>query len=453
MYTLQLFTPYSLIAISCAGLFSFAVGWIVWASGCGLSRLRLAVLTFAVILPFVLFILAVATLSINVPFWDDYDAILGYLVRTPSERMGHLFAFHNEHRIAFARLVVEAIYRLTGTFDFRVMIYAGNALFLLYVALLLRRLTWHAVVPSWWVVPVAWSLLSILMYENMLWALTSVTSNAVLLFAWLSLLSLERGGRAGWFAASLAFGVLSTFTSGAGLFIWFCMAGMIAKRWYFEGVRLSPAKLALLVVVAGVAVAGYLHGFHGQGEGALGKALTHPLNVFTYAALFCGASMHFPALAFPCGIGVMVVAFLLLFWVGRIRDNVTFFFLGFLLCSVFSAALFRCGDLPTQALSFRYRVIAVSILVCCGLLVYEQVVQPFKRDTRRLCAVMAAFCIFGNLSAFLLAYPQLVARRDRQLEGIKNWPSDCSGLVYPDTKRASEVLENSVKSGVYRPVK
>ena len=454
MYTIHFLTSYSLVAIAFACLCAVVVGWALWASGGGSARVRPAVLTSACIVPFALFVFAVVTLSVNVPYWDDYDAILSYLAQPFPQRMSHLFAFHNEHRIVFVRVVMEAVYGLCGTFDFRAMIYVGNALFLLFVGLVLHRLKRNAVEPRWWCIAVAWSLLSILMFENMFWALTSVQNNAVLLFAWLALLCLERGRRhVGWFFAALTFAVLCTYTSGSGMFIWPCMAGLFAKTGFYDGERPSPLKLVVLGLVAVAAVAYYLHGFQGQGQGALEKAFAHPFRVFTYAALFCGASMNFPSLAFPLGMCVFVFAGFLLFSLKRVRDNVTLFFLCFLLLSAMSAALFRCGDTLTQALSFRYRVIAVSIIVCCGMLAYEQWAKPFSRYARPVCAAVTAFCIFMNLSAYLLSYPQLVARRDRHLAGLHAWPADCSGLVYPDTARASAVLQKSVESGAYRPAK
>ena len=44
-------------------------------------------------------------LTVNVPYWDDYSALLQYLVKWPKR----LFDFHNEHRIVFTRLVANAI--------------------------------------------------------------------------------------------------------------------------------------------------------------------------------------------------------------------------------------------------------------------------------------------------------------------------------------------------------
>ncbi len=450
MYTVDLLTPYGLLAAFGAALAGALAGLWVWRAWGreGLFRSPAAWLLAGA--PLALFVFAVATLAVDVPYWDDYDALLGYLSRPA--RLAHLFDLHNEHRIVTVRAVAEALLRVCGRFDFRAMIAVGNLLFLAYVALLVRRLFFvRGGLPLPWLVPALWALLSILMYENMLWALTAVQSNAVLLFAWLALWGLERAGRGGWgwFAFSLANAWLCTYTSGSGLFVWFCLAGMALKRWRLDGARLCPAQAAVLAAAGAVTVAGYLRGF--AGGGGAGAALAHPGRVLAYAALFCGGAFHAAPLALPAGACVLGFAAWQVLRLPRVRENAVFFFFGFLLCAGCAAALFRSGEAAGQALSFRYRVVAVSILLCCGALAYRQAPAWLLRYARPACALVTAACVWMNLAAYLLAYPQLAARRDRLVEGVRAWPERCGGLVYPDTSLAGEALRRSVEAGVYRP--
>jgi len=444
---------------------SMMVGWAVGATGTGNQKswIRRATILTGWVLPFVLFVFTVLTFSVNVPYWDDYDAILSYLLYPMPDRMKHLFAFHNEHRIMFVRLVVEVVYAIRDVFDFRLMIYLGNTLFLIYVLCVWYRFKQYGTQAKKWFMPAAWALLSILMYENTLWALTAVHSNAVLLFAWLSLLCLERKREKniGWFLLSLFFAFLCTYTSGSGLFIWFCMAGMLLKQRFLdfttEEEKQRPrvewvVKLMFLSLIAMGSIGFYLSGFKGAGESPLTVFLRNPFGICAYGIMFCGAALHFPFLAFPAGLCVVGLVVVFILRVPRIRDNVVFFYLCFLLCAIGSAALFRGADSGViQALSSRYRIIAVSVLICSGLLAYEQFGCFFRWDMRFAYTGVTVFIVFLNISASLLAYPLLQAKCRSRVEGIKKWPEDNSGLIYPDRGKASRILLESVQCGSYFP--
>ena len=73
----------------------------------GAKVFRFAVLG-GIIPPIALLFLAIVALAVNVPYWDDYGAIVRYLGWPFGERMQHLFDFHNEHRIVTVRLFLEA---------------------------------------------------------------------------------------------------------------------------------------------------------------------------------------------------------------------------------------------------------------------------------------------------------------------------------------------------------
>ena len=73
-----------------------------------------------VLIPAVLFFVAISLITSNVPFWDDYDAIMRYVCHPTMERMMHLFNLHNQHRIVTIRLFLEGMVALTGKVDFKV---------------------------------------------------------------------------------------------------------------------------------------------------------------------------------------------------------------------------------------------------------------------------------------------------------------------------------------------
>lgn len=466
MFTTSLSFPWLILSTVCAAIFaSLLACWLYIdskGSWHGLPSKR--VFALGMLLPLLLFTFAVLTLSANVPYWDDYDAILEYLNDPPQIRITNLFAFHNEHIIMFVRLVAELIFALNGQVSFIWMILIGNLLYLGYVYLLLKRVSQQGggVFARLWTIPCTWALLSILMYENSLWALTSLQNQAVMLFALLSLWCLELGARLElkYFLLSVFFAFLSSFTSGSGLLVWICLAGMWLKIWCYDFKRLEVEPLArkmlivkglLLLGCGGVCFSVYMHGLARQAEKPLTALLERPFALLAYAVTLCGASAHFIFLVIPLGVLVMVLTIILGLRLVKIKDNTLFFFVCFLVLNVATASIFRGGELGVeQALSYRYRVVAVSMVVCVGGLLYSQFFTSRTMLWTLLCAGVTFAVVFLNLSAYLLAYPQLHVRSNALRRGILAWPADVSGLVYPDPKRAAAILDRSSQKGVYR---
>ena len=124
-------------------------------------------------------------LTVNVPYWDDYGAIVKYLAEPWPERWRTIWDFHNEHRIATTRLVIDTLVMLNnGSFNFRMMMATGNIIQFAYA------ITWLSVFRKCRSgisagIPVLWLLTSFIHYENTCWALCSVQNIIVvtLIFA------------------------------------------------------------------------------------------------------------------------------------------------------------------------------------------------------------------------------------------------------------------------------
>lgn len=84
-------------------------------------------------IPIMLYGYYILKYAINLPRQDDYDAILGFLVKykkAPSlgEKIGLLFSQHNEHRIFSSRVVYALYYTFTGRIHFRHIVYIDGAI-------------------------------------------------------------------------------------------------------------------------------------------------------------------------------------------------------------------------------------------------------------------------------------------------------------------------------------
>jgi hypothetical protein len=95
------------------------------------------------VIPVAAYIFFLSRYSLDIPYWDDYDAILNSLLLIHGEKniihaIGPLFAQHVQHRIVITRLIAWGDWKLFCEISFQRLIWVGNA-FLFGVAFLLRR--------------------------------------------------------------------------------------------------------------------------------------------------------------------------------------------------------------------------------------------------------------------------------------------------------------------------
>ena len=136
-----------------------------------------------VFLPVILLFFSLGALAVNVPYWDDYGAIVRYMGWPFGDRMQHLFDFHNEHRIVTVRLFLEAMVALTGKVNFKTCMIFGTAQLLVVLACFawfhLRHFGWRI---GWTLLAAAsWHLFSMLNFDNAFWALTALENFGVAL--------------------------------------------------------------------------------------------------------------------------------------------------------------------------------------------------------------------------------------------------------------------------------
>ncbi len=198
------------------------------------------------LIPIYLYFKNISIYATNIPHWDDY-AIINFLKKfnaTSSffEKTELLFAQHNEHRIAFTRLIALLIFWVKGSFDFRWMIWLGNLaligiLFLFYGFLKRNRLSIN------YLVPICFLLFQFSLFENSYWGMASVQNFWVILFILIAIWQISSGVN-----PYLAM-FFATFTSGNGL-VFLVIIGVIIflfKRNYSALIKFVLYSLLLLI--------------------------------------------------------------------------------------------------------------------------------------------------------------------------------------------------------------
>jgi hypothetical protein len=144
-------------------------------------RLTALVLTLIALVPVAFILTRVASAARDIAYWDEFDTALSLLLQLDSgvgfgDLVARLFAVSNEHRMVTSRLMFAVSYWLTGTVDFAVVSWIGNASLVALCVLLVvavktpvRRLRLGFVL--------AMLLFQLEHYENFLWSGSSIVTS------------------------------------------------------------------------------------------------------------------------------------------------------------------------------------------------------------------------------------------------------------------------------------
>ncbi|MES2796228.1 MAG: hypothetical protein V4683_09690 [Bacteroidota bacterium] len=123
--------------------------------------------------------------SQNIPHWDDY-ALINFINNYQEsdsyfEKIQLIFAQHNEHRIAFTRIISLLIYKVNGSLNFQWMIWMGNFALLGILCIFYRFLKKNQISINY-LVPICFFLFQLSLYENSYWGMASVQNFWVVFF-------------------------------------------------------------------------------------------------------------------------------------------------------------------------------------------------------------------------------------------------------------------------------
>lgn len=335
--------------------------------------------------------------SRNVPFWDDYDSVLGFLLHldagaTWNEFFQRLFRFDSGHRTVTSRILFAGSYWLTGGVNFHFINIIGNLTLVGLCFLLIARADDVAQRVRIGVV-LALGLFHLQHYEPFLWGGASIDHFQILLLAGGALAALTQPSRNAAAAATLL-GVLATFTLAHGCVIWPVGAVVLIhqRRWRALGFWGGFAAAALAV---------FLHGFtlnpaHTSGDfspAGLARLVQFWLALLG-GPLALGDRAHAPVL------GLVLLA--LLGWLGA-RGAFTRqpLVMALALFAVGSLALIAFGRLGVAGdhIQSRYLVVASLAWSLAVFLAIEQGTDP-ARPYRLLACCLPALVAFNLASDF-----------------------------------------------------
>jgi len=392
-------------------------------------------------IPIVIFISFVCKYALNLPHWDDYDAVLAFMnsykTAPISEKIHLLFSQHNEHRIFSSRLVFVMYKGLFGTLNFRHIIFA-NLLILISVFGLLVHLL-RQILPSLW--QVAALVLSICMfdlnnYENANFAMAGMQNFGIFLLFLYSMYFYSLSPNK-YILPAVLLQMVCVFSSGNG------SVGSFFITAFVFATGSKPKKIiafATLVLITPL----YYIAFN---KGAADFFTINPLKFIPYFLHATGS--HF---GFKLGVLFAIIILFLFVYLLPFNQNkslkrldgvspfsVIFIFLAlFIFASLGVMSIFR-GNLPVEsACSSRYLIYShmlVAIIFIFFVIRYQ--------NTKKIKSI--------TIATILLLIVTYALNYQEGEKGFINFYNTTKNATYdyPDPNRAKALTEEACKLNIY----
>lgn len=440
-----------------------------WCSG---RRFRILAWTAIAIPPIYFYILAFRSLS-SLPFLDDYDAPLAFLLRWKRERgLQHLVEIvtwqHNEYREWFLNSLFGTQYLILGHVDIKAIAILGNLFVLLLLGILF--LVWRRGESSrdftlLAFVPVSWMLFQLQYASAMNVPMQSLQHFPAILFGMLACLLASMEGRPA-FAGALCALFLTVASSGNGLFI--IPVGSILFLQQKKYVRLT-VWLATGAAICFLYFDGYnFHASQTHADHSLLSSFKHLSPA--YGASFLGsiATATNPVPAILLG-SLLLVAFMFATRDRVFASNPALYYsaLFFFVTALAVSGLRSDGGLTT-ALGSRYRINSTMIVILTYLYLmdkYRNRILRWKQPMATAVVCVAGVLLIGfNVASDRAGSRYLVMRRAKLEAAILRWehhePPKINSIETGDDYTARSemkgyyeprvaILVDALKEGIY----
>ncbi len=381
--------------------------------------------------------------SVNVPNWDDYDAVLGSNGLIPMLQasdlktfLHYLFMQHDEHRIMTSRLVMLAQYHLTGHVNFTGYIVIAS-LFRVGTFLLIYFSTRNRPYPLLCLMAVFFFQLSD--WEGAFWGMAALSAYMVIFFVFLSLFLLhksmlcqKRGTRYSLFALACFASFLATFSNGNGMFVF--LPGLLMLAWnraYYRGL--------IYFIVGALCVGFYFDGYHAWLDP------TYELKLITYLFLFFGNLAHHFRASFCLGLIATLIAFFYMwksFKENALKSSLFFYYLLFIGMSALADAINRLSMFGLQeALESHY--VIYSILLLSILLAWS--VERGRKVGVILGTLIIAVAVANTIYGISCEKAKAAVLMNYHMQAN----GELTGLYYPDQAGGNAILKTAAAMGVY----
>lgn len=385
---------------------------------------------------------------VNIPFIDDYDIILGSVLdfqdsHTAGEKISILFAQHNEHRPAFARISAVVFYHLAGEVDFNALVYFGDVGLIGLIAVL-YLLSAKGRDRLLYLVPVSFILFHPQNWENTQWASSAIPVLGAMVFSLLSICMAAIRQRP-YFVISVFGAIAAAFSHAAGLFVLPVCLLILAYQ------KRNNEMLLLLAVTAAI-LTFYFADYHRPGHHppVINAVLSDPVNTLRFFFALLGAPVTVPGTIYvSLAAGVASLSLMMFLTAKRYyaRNIRIYAALVFLFTVVLAITLARSGFGVEQAFSSRYRIISLLIIAleCIALLEYMG-----AKAASRFLPVLLALSVLFNAGAFFTQCKYVNRHRSALAEGALEYGKNGTVPVgEDDADFVRDILVRAKEKGIY----
>ena len=366
-----------------------------------------------VLLPAIFYFAKLNEYALNLPYRDDYDAILQFLIDFKHAhfmaKIGLLFSQHNEHRILSSNLIYAGYYSLFGHINFKALIIIGNAQLVVIFLTLLYFIRKCA--PEFWYIPgllLSLCIFDINSYENLTWAMAAMQNYGVIMLFLGSLYFYDKANTTNqkYLIAAILLQGLCAFSSGNGIIAGFALVLFNL----FSANKLAKILSALFFVIFSALY--FTHYKFGQ---------PIPTNLTNITIFFMHmVSSHFTydnyKIAAPI---ILVAAFLLLPISVKLKfipNKNVIAILAILLFtggSMFATSKFRSGNSLHDSYSSRYFIYSNLLAGLLFLLLFIKINKPIARW---IVSAVAGLLLLGTYKSNSLYGDGGLARQQNRIQ-------------------------------------
>jgi hypothetical protein len=397
------------------------------------NEIKDKVYLFFTLLPLVIYIAAVLIFSINMPFGDDYDAVLGFLNKfvtgnSLSEKIWFLFSQHNEHRIVFNRIIELMQYCIMGKANFYVLSIIGNLGWVLSF-FVIYKLYKKKCNNYKYLLPISIMFFSFLTHTLMSWSMASIQQYFQVLFLLLSYYFLIYKFSIKNIFLYQLFLILGVWTGGGGLIFY-----IPAVIYLFFKKRYRETMFTIGLFSINVYFYFIFFRYNFISSDSISYFFEHLFVISIYILNFIGNIKIFTRYEYMVGLIFLLCSIYIAF---RKRCEFQILILLAVIFTAFAAAIDRVDFGVWQALSSRYTMYPI-ILFSSGYL--SILPAKDKRLTNRIFIFALAF----SLIIFSLCVPNGVKNLIKYDSNLKLY---C--IYYPDREHAVNIYEESQRLGIY----
>lgn len=397
----------------------------------------------------VVFFWLIYSVSLDIPFFDDFDALGDFILSMSSSSISNkfsmLFSQYAEHKIVYTRIIAWFDYLLTGQLHFKFLIFWGM-LGLIGLQVVFWMVIKRMQKPIYWFLPFTFILLSFQYWENLVSAMTALQNLNSPFFAILFCYLIAFNG----FSIPVYLvAFLAVFTSGNGILLMPLgfIFGIFSKQ-SFKQISFWTVYCFVLLLLYFLNYSALPSVFGGRTP--ISYSLEHPIKFLENLSLFITSTFeafHFTTYGWNYIVSSLILAFIFLFcrrfYFDKNRSSIQYFIclaFAYLLGTSVLVALNRGSDSSHMFFS-RYRIYSLLGFCLVYLACMEWKVLSQRWIYRFFVCYSFVFCVF---SFQYLA--TIIAHFDEMKFGAKSFHlnnEEWHGLYPPFTSHFSNAASSS----------